>query len=126
MRTRQSVAADASEANRSRALPHLEAVRQRRLLELTADPSSQLLGLPLRVQAQHPDAAAVGAPQPLQALHRGGLPGAVAPQQAEDLPLADLERHVGHGHVRAVAFPEVVHLDDRSHRAHLLLGTGEP
>jgi hypothetical protein len=120
MRIRQSLPPGGEGAEQVEGLPHLEAVGERGLLELAADPAAELLGEPLRVKAQDPDAAAVGAPQSLQAFHRGGLAGTVAPEQAEDLPLADLERHVLHGHVRPVAFPEVVHLDDRFHRAHLL------
>ena len=32
---------------------------------------------------------------------QGGLSGAVGPDQAEELPARDLERHVAHGHQRA-------------------------
>ena len=72
-------------------LPDPDPVGQRRLLKLAADAPAQLAGLPRGIQPQDPDLALIGVAQPLHALHRGRLAGAVGPEQAKDLPLLDLQ-----------------------------------
>ena len=47
-----------------------------------------------RIQAEHRDLPAIRRPQPLDALHRRGLAGAVGADQPEDLAWLDVERHV--------------------------------
>ena len=54
--------------------------------------------------------------QPGDALHRGGLASAVRPDDAEDLTLADRERHILHGDHGAVGLAQAIHRDDRPWR----------
>ena len=62
----------------------------------------------------------VGVAQPLDALDGGRLPGAVGPEDAEDLASLDLERHVVDRHdVVAVDLSQVFHGDDRRHAREL-------
>src|SRR3990172_7734948 len=67
-----------------------------RILPLGADPPPQLEALPRWVEPQDLHAPALGPPQALEALDRGGLPGAVGSKEAEDLTTLDLERDVVH------------------------------
>ena len=53
-----------------------------------------------------------GVRRPFDALHRGGLAGAVGPDQTEDLAVVDLERHVVDGHRPAVGLADAGDLND--------------
>ena len=91
--------------------PDLDALLQLRLLMLHADPG----GARRRrdgIEAEHGDGAAVGRRGPLHALHRRRLARAVGADQAEDLAVVHLERHVVHGDGAAVAFDEIADGDD--------------
>ena len=79
-------------------LPDLDAFLELRLLELDADPLLQRHGVPARVEAEDGNRAAVGRAQAFDALHGGGLAGAVGPDQAEDLARLDVEGDVVDGH----------------------------
>ena len=82
-------------------------------LELHADALLQRVDVAHRVQAEHRDRAAVGSPQPLDALHRRGLAGAVGADQPEDLAVVDVERHLVDGDRRAVGLADAGNVDDR-------------
>ena len=79
---------------------------------LHADALLECAGVPARIHTEHRNAAFVPLPEALDALHRSGLAGAVGPDQAEDLPPADLERDARHGDGGAVPFLKVRDLDD--------------
>src|SRR6185437_2741004 len=71
-------------------------------------------------QPEHRDLPPVRRAQPLYALDRGGLPRAVRPEDPEDLPLLDGERHVVDGDRAAVPLVQVADIDDRHLRVPLL------
>ena len=89
-------------------------VEERRGLELDADPGLD----PARVRpdalAEDGDLAGVGLAQALDHLERGGLSGAVRPQDPEHLAALDRERDAVDGDVRPVPLREPPHLDRRS------------
>jgi hypothetical protein len=102
-------------------LPDLQPVGQRRLLELDADALAQLGALAARIQAEHPHRTRIGAAEPLQALHRGGLARPVGPDDPKDLAGLHGERDAVHRHRRAVPLAQLGDLDDRRHRPLLVL-----
>jgi len=71
---------------------------------------------------EHPDRALVRGAQAGDAFDRGGLAGAVRPQDAEDLARFDSERDAVNGERGSVPFPQVGDLDDR----HASSVTSEP
>ncbi len=71
-----------------------------------------------RVEPEHPYVAGVGTPQPLQALDRGGLAGAVGADQADHLAGADVEVEVVDDD------PAAVRLGEPPHRHHAPKGGG--
>lgn len=83
-------------------LPHLDALLKLRLLELHTDPLLQPVRVPPRIESEDGHGAAIGRAKALDALHRGGLSGAVGPDQPENLAVFDLERDVVDRHGRAV------------------------
>ena len=94
--------------------PHLDAFLQVRLLQLHADALLQLVDIGERIEAQHRDRAPIGLANPLDALHRRGLAGAVGTDQAEDLAVVDLERHVVDRDGLAVGLADAGDADDDS------------
>ena len=79
-------------------LPHLDALLELRFLQLDADPLLQRHGVAARVEPEDGNRAAVGRAQAFDALHGGGLAGAVGADQAEDLARLDVEGDVVDGH----------------------------
>jgi len=95
------------------------------LLQLDPDTLAQLGAVPAQVQPQHPDSPAVRGTQPFDNLHRGGLAGAVGPEDPEDLAALHGERQVVDRDLVAVPLVQVLDFDDRhlgppprSHRVH--------
>jgi hypothetical protein len=88
-------------------LPDLDAVGERRLLELAADAPSELLAVRARVQTQHADRAGIGRTQALEDLDRRGLAGAVRSDDAKDLVPLDAERQVIDGDDVTVGLAQV-------------------
>ena len=76
------------------------------------------IALAPRIDAEHADLAAVGAPVALEDLDGGGLARAVRPEQAEDLADRDRERDPVDGRRGAVALLERGDLDRRRRRVH--------
>ena len=72
-------------------LPHLDLVLEPALLELRSDPLGDLEPILDRVEAEHLDRPAVGLPQTLDRLDRGGLAGAVRTDDPEGLARLDAE-----------------------------------
>ena len=73
----------------------------------------------LRIVSEHRhDPAGAGAVA-LEDLDRGRLPGAVGPEQAEDLADGDFEVQAPHGLVLAVGLAQVADEDGRCGSAHL-------
>jgi hypothetical protein len=83
-----------------------------RLLVLHADPLAERARVAAGIEAEHGNGALVGKPVALHAFHRRRLSRAVRADQAEDLSLEHLERHVVHGHDPAVALSEMGDRDD--------------
>ena len=96
-------------------LPHPDPFRQRRLLQLHADPFRQSGPITDRVHSQDRDAAAVRRAQADHALDRGGLAGAVGADDPEDLALVDGEGDLVDRHHLAVPLVEPFYFDDRWH-----------
>jgi len=88
-----------------------ELVGQRALLQLDADLFPQPGAAPLGVHSQHADQSAVGPAQAHGALHGGGLPGAVAAEDPEDLTLFHGEAHIVDGDLLAVPLVDVLNVD---------------
>src|SRR5215469_1197575 len=88
-----------------------ELVLQRAFLELDADLLPQLWPAPLGVHPQHADPPAIGLAQAHDAFHGGGLPGAVAAEDPEDLTFLHGEAHVVHGDLAAVLLVDVLDVD---------------
>src|SRR5207237_396442 len=82
-----------------------------RLLVQVPEPGLCGLGLPPDVDAADGGAAGAGNGQPAEHAERGGLAGAVAPQQAEDLPAKHREVDTGDGNFLAESFRERAGLD---------------
>ncbi len=99
--------------------PNFDPLLQLRLLELHTDAVLQLVNVLEGIQAQHRDDAAVGRAQTLDAFHRGGFSRAVGTDQAKNLAVVHVERHVvDRQHVsseRAVGFADAGNLDDGRH-----------
>src|SRR5688572_27449392 len=74
--------------------PDLDSLLQLRLLKLHADTLLQGVSVAARIQAEHRHRAAIRRPHAFHALHRRRLAGAVGSEKAEDLAIADVERHV--------------------------------
>jgi len=96
-------------------LGHPEPVGQPAFLQLGPEPLGQLGPVPLRVEPEHADLAAIRCPQPLDALHGRGLARPVGAEDAEDLPFLNGERDVVHGHRVLVALVQLLHIDYRWH-----------
>ncbi len=92
--------------------PDADVVGQGGLLELHADPAAQFALLGARVEAQHVDLAAVGAAHACQALHRGGLAGAVRADHAEDFAALHAKGNIFHGGNLTVVFGQILDRDD--------------
>ena len=92
--------------------PDLDALLKLRLLVLHADPLAERVGVAAGIEAEHGNGALVGNAVALHAFHRRRLSRAVRTDQAEDLSLEHLERHVVHGHGPAVALAEMGDRDD--------------
>ena len=100
---------------------HLDALLELRFLKLDADAALQRRDVAQRIEAEHRDAAGVGHAQPLDALHRRRLAGAVGTDQAEDLAVPDVDRDVGQRRHRSVTLREPGDLNDRPRRHALSL-----
>ena len=94
------------------------AVHARRLQD-DADALAQLPRMLLRIVAEHGDDPGRARPVALEDLDRGRLPGAVGPEQAEDLADGDLEVEAPDGLVLAVGLAQVADEDGRCGSAHL-------
>jgi hypothetical protein len=92
--------------------PDLDALLELRLLVLHADPLAERAGVAAGIEAEHGNGALVGHAVALHAFHRRRLSRAVRTDQAENLSLEHLERHVVHGHRPAVALAEMGDRDD--------------
>src|SRR5262249_43224133 len=93
-------------------LPDLDPLLQLRLLQLDADALLQFVDVAERIETEHRDGAAIRHPQPFDALERGRLAGAVRSDQAEDLAVVHLERHLVHGDGGAVGLAASRDADD--------------
>ena len=93
-------------------LPYLDALLQVRLLQLHADALLQLVDVAKGIQAQHRDGAPIGLADALDALHGGGLAGAVRADQAKNLALVDVERHLVDRDGRPVGLANALDGDD--------------
>ena len=80
------------------------------------DPGEQLAAAGVGIEAEHPHAAALGAPVALAGLQGGGLPGAVGAQDGGDAAPGDLQRQPVDRHGVPVGHPEVVDHDRRVRR----------
>src|SRR6266702_3097698 len=101
-----------------------ELLKERRRLQLHADPRQQR-GIPWpRPDAEHGDVAAIGLAQALDDLQCGGLARTVRAQDPEELALIHLECHAVHGGYPAVGLAQVTHRDRRWHAGHCT-GLGE-
>jgi hypothetical protein len=96
-------------------LGDLQPLRQLAVLELHAEPLGQLGAVPARIETEHADRAPVRRPQPLDALHRRGLAGAVRAEDPEDLAFLDVERDIIDCHGLPVALVQMLHLDHGCH-----------
>ncbi len=90
---------------------------QRGALQLAPHQAGQVPPVP-GVVAEHPDEACVGAPEPLHALDGGGLAGAVAAQDPEDLPCRHVEGDVVDRDQLAVGLAQPPDLDRRHQFIH--------
>jgi hypothetical protein len=72
-------------------LADAQAVRHAEALKLDADASSQLVAVGVGIQPEHAHLAVAAAPEPLEALDRGGLAGPIGAEQPEDLTGSDLK-----------------------------------
>ena len=72
-------------------LDDLDLVRQISGLQADADPVLQLFLLFVGIEVEHPDVPGTALPDALQNLDGRRLPGAVRPQQSENLARVDLE-----------------------------------
>jgi hypothetical protein len=88
-----------------------ELVRQLAVLQLDPDQFAQLTVVALGVQAEYADPAAVRCAQAHDAFHGGGLAGPVRPEDAEDLPALNGERHVVDRDLWPVLLVQTGHLD---------------
>jgi hypothetical protein len=88
-----------------------ELVGQFAFLQLDADVLPQLVPVPPGVHPEHADQSAVGPAQSYDALHGGGLPGAVAAEDPEDLTCLHGEAHVFDGDLLAVLLADVLNVD---------------
>jgi hypothetical protein len=93
--------------------PYLDALLELRLLKLHADSLLQLVHVAPGIQPQNGDGAPIGRAQTFDALHRGGLAGAVRTDQPEYFAALNVERDAGHGHGLAVGLPDVGDMNDR-------------
>src|SRR5690606_22412796 len=91
-------------------LGDLDRVREAALLQLHAESLTHLRPVLDRVESQHGDRARVGCSQAGDALDRCRLPGAVGPDDAEDLSLVDGEGDVVDGDVPPVTLVQVPYL----------------
>ena len=96
-------------------LARRDLVLQRRRLQRGADFLFHLVRLAAGIDAAHVNRAAVWNPQPDDALDRRRLAGAVWPDEAEDLPFADLETDVTRRFDAAVALFEIPDRDLGGH-----------
>src|SRR5580658_3222666 len=96
-------------------LPDLDSLLQLRLLELDSDSVLQFVYLAEGVETENRDGAPVGLAKPFDALHGGGLSGAIGPDQAEDLTLEDFERCLLDGYGLAIGLADAGYLDDWRH-----------
>jgi len=87
-------------------------VEERRRLELDADDLLDLLGVRADVQAPEEYRSGVERPQGLDALERRRLPRAVGPQDPEDLPGPDAERHAVDRRHAGVPLDELIDTED--------------
>lgn len=85
-------------------LPNFDTLLELRLLELHTDSGLQTIRVPPRIKSNNPHGASVGRAQALDALHGGGFPSTVRPDQTEDLARLDLERDVIDRHECAIGF----------------------
>src|SRR5262245_20830548 len=93
-------------------LPHFDPLLELRLLELNADALLERIDVAKWIEAEDRDRSAIRDTQALDALERRGLAGAVRSDQAEDLAVVDLERHLVDGDRPAVGLPAAVDTDD--------------
>lgn len=84
--------------------PNCDALLKLCLLELHTDPLLQTMRVPPRIKSDDGNSASIGRAQALDALHCGGFPGTIRPDQTEDLASLDLERDVIDRQGRAIGF----------------------
>ena len=84
---------------------------ERLLLRHDPDPRLHLAPLRPRVEAEHAELAAVDVREPVDHLHRRGLPRAVRAEEAEALAALDVEVDSVDGHDLAVGLVEPARLD---------------
>ena len=88
---------------KSQVLAHAQVLVEREALGHVADAPAQRLGLAGHAQAEHRRRAAARREQPAEHADRGGLAGAVGPEEAVDGLARDLEVDVVDGGERAEA-----------------------
>ena len=108
----------------ARRVPHLDALLQVRLLQLHANRLLQRVDVADGIEPQYGHRSTIGPPQALDALHRRGLASPVGPDEAEDLAVVHVERHVVDGDEAAVRLANAVHMDDGT--AHFFLSLCRP
>ena len=93
-------------------LAHRQLRVEARRLEDDSDSSTDVVGAPDDVVSRHGGAPVARVQQGRQDAEEGGLPAAVRPEQAEDLPAPHLERQAVEGAGFAVRVSEVLDLED--------------
>ncbi|GAA1117997.1 hypothetical protein GCM10009630_14670 [Kribbella jejuensis] len=82
------------------------------LLELRTEHLRERRMVGHRIQPSDPNLATVRNPQPLDAFDRGGLPGAVRPENPENLTFVDAERNIVDNSPPAVRLPQAGNLNN--------------
>ena len=84
---------------------------ERAVLGQVAEPAGRVEALRVDIQPGDLGGAPAGREIAGQHLHRGGLPGAVRPQEGDDLPPGNREAHALDGHERPIELAEIARLD---------------
>ena len=92
--------------------PDLDPLLELRLLELDAQSFLERVDVAGGMETEHGDGAGVRATDSFDAFHRGGLAGAVGPNEAKDLAVVDVEGDVIDCYSVAVGFAKGRNPDD--------------
>ena len=95
-------------------LDHSKFIGESGSLESGADLVFQFLRILLGIQAADRNAPGVGSSQALHDFHGGGFPSAIGAQQTKNFAFLNVETDASHGLHIAVAFYQVLNLQDRT------------